>query len=85
MGRFWLRAAHGRPAGSTDETTVVTSAPPAPLGPATALAASAIRIRDLVKRYGAMEAVRGISFEVNEGEIFGLIGPDGAGKTSTFP
>lgn len=45
---------------------------------------SAVRIRDLWKRYGPLEAVRGASFEVAEGEIFGLIGPDGAGKTSTF-
>jgi drug efflux transport system ATP-binding protein len=44
----------------------------------------AIRLRGLSKRYGALEAVRGISFEVDTGEIFGLIGPDGAGKTSTF-
>src|SRR5262245_50130894 len=44
----------------------------------------AIRARDLRKRYGAVEAVRGLTFEVGEGEIFGLIGPDGAGKTSTF-
>jgi ABC-2 type transport system ATP-binding protein len=44
----------------------------------------AIRISGLWKRYGTLEAVRGISFEVGEGEIFGLIGPDGAGKTSTF-
>ncbi len=40
--------------------------------------------RDLWKRYGAIQAVRGISLEVAQGEIFGLIGPDGAGKTSTF-
>jgi ABC-2 type transport system ATP-binding protein len=45
---------------------------------------SAIRVRGLWKRYGSIEAVRGISLEVREGEIFGLIGPDGAGKTSTF-
>ncbi len=45
---------------------------------------SAIRIRELWKSYGKLEAVRGISFEVGRGEIFGLIGPDGAGKTSTF-
>ena len=45
---------------------------------------TAIRVRDLWKRYGPLEAVRGVSFEVDEGEIFGLIGPDGAGKTSTF-
>jgi ABC-2 type transport system ATP-binding protein len=44
----------------------------------------ALRAEGLVKRYGAQEAVRGVSFEVGEGEIFGLIGPDGAGKTSIF-
>lgn len=45
---------------------------------------AALRVEDLWKRYGALEAVRGIAFEVQRGEIFGLIGPDGAGKTSTF-
>src|ERR1700722_15622293 len=45
---------------------------------------TAILIRDLWKRYGAVEAVRGIHLEIGDGEIFGLIGPDGAGKTSTF-
>jgi ABC-2 type transport system ATP-binding protein len=44
----------------------------------------AIRLTDLRKNYGATQAVRGISLEVATGEIFGLIGPDGAGKTSTF-
>src|SRR3974390_2766497 len=44
----------------------------------------AIAVQGLTKRYGAVEAVRGIGFEVRDGEIFGLIGPDGAGKTSTF-
>jgi ABC-2 type transport system ATP-binding protein len=44
----------------------------------------AIQVRDLWKKYGAIEAVRGFSFEVHGGEIFGLIGPDGAGKTTTF-
>ncbi|HEU5196646.1 MAG TPA: ATP-binding cassette domain-containing protein, partial [Methylomirabilota bacterium] len=44
----------------------------------------AISVRGLTKRYGAREAVRGIDLEVRTGEIFGLIGPDGAGKTSTF-
>jgi ABC-2 type transport system ATP-binding protein len=44
----------------------------------------AIRVLGLWKRYGGLAAVRGISFEVARGEIFGLIGPDGAGKTSTF-
>jgi ABC-2 type transport system ATP-binding protein len=46
--------------------------------------APAIQVRGLTKRYGATEAVRGIDLEVQAGEIFGLIGPDGAGKTSTF-
>src|SRR5690242_14463521 len=40
-------------------------------------------VRDLKKRYGAVEAARGISFDVAGGEIFGLIGPNGAGKTTT--
>jgi ABC-2 type transport system ATP-binding protein len=44
----------------------------------------AIDVRGLSKHYGALEAVRGISFEVRRGEIFGLIGADGAGKTTTF-
>jgi ABC-2 type transport system ATP-binding protein len=45
---------------------------------------SVIRVRGLQKRYGELEAVRGINVDVEQGEIFGLIGPDGAGKTSTF-
>ena len=40
--------------------------------------------RDLVVRYGQNEAVHGISLEVRSGEVVGLIGPDGAGKTSTL-
>ncbi len=44
----------------------------------------AISVHDLWKRYGTLEAVLGISFEVERGEIFGLIGADGAGKTTTF-
>jgi ABC-2 type transport system ATP-binding protein len=46
-------------------------------------AAPAILVRDLVKSYGALEAVRGIDFEVERGEVFGLLGPNGAGKTTT--
>jgi ABC-2 type transport system ATP-binding protein len=43
-----------------------------------------VRVRGLTKHYGNVEAVRGIDFEVQHGEIFGLIGPDGAGKTTAF-
>src|SRR5688500_2891891 len=42
-----------------------------------------IRVDDLRKRYGAVEAVRGVSFDVRRGEVFGLLGPNGAGKTTT--
>jgi len=44
---------------------------------------TAISVRDLRKSYGALEAVRGIDFEVERGEVFGLLGPNGAGKTTT--
>jgi len=39
---------------------------------------------DLHKSYGKTMALQGVGFEVNEGEIFGIIGPDGAGKTTLF-
>jgi ABC-2 type transport system ATP-binding protein len=43
----------------------------------------AIEVRDLRKSYGALEAVRGVDFEIEQGEVFGLLGPNGAGKTTT--
>ncbi|MGJ7031702.1 ABC transporter ATP-binding protein [Niabella hirudinis] len=43
-----------------------------------------ISVRDLVKDYDQFRAVKGISFEVQEGEIFGLLGPNGAGKSTTL-
>jgi len=45
---------------------------------------AAIYIENISKNYGKLNALSEISFEVNEGEVFGLIGPDGAGKTTLF-
>jgi ABC-2 type transport system ATP-binding protein len=43
-----------------------------------------IDARELVKRYGDFEAVKGLSFTIRRGEIFGFLGPNGAGKTTTI-
>lgn len=48
------------------------------------LSNTAIKVHGLHKHYKNLVAVRGIDFSVHKGELFGLIGPDGAGKTSTF-
>lgn len=56
--------------------------------PATTVASApkpaSVRVAELVRRYGAVEAVRGVSFDVAPGEIFGLLGPNGAGKTTVL-
>src|SRR4051812_43898793 len=44
----------------------------------------ALSVQNLVKSYGHVQAVRGISFDVQSGEIFGILGPNGAGKTSSI-
>jgi branched-chain amino acid transport system ATP-binding protein len=45
---------------------------------------SILSVRDMKKSYGAIQAVGGISFEVEPGEILGVIGPNGSGKTTLF-
>ena len=45
---------------------------------------SAIKVENISKSFGKVRALDGISFEVERGELFGLIGPDGAGKTTLF-
>ena len=44
---------------------------------------SAVVVSGLRKAYEGQDALRGISFEIEEGEVFGLLGPNGAGKTTT--
>ena len=71
----------------------MTDAPPPPLGPASAEASAgrrgpsnetAIALTGVVKRYGSTEALSGLTLQVARGEMFGLIGPDGAGKTTAI-
>lgn len=45
---------------------------------------NAIEVNNISKHYGKVKALQNVSFSVEEGEIFGLIGPDGAGKTSLY-
>jgi ABC-2 type transport system ATP-binding protein len=48
------------------------------------MASPFLRVESLTRRFGELTAVDGVSFEVAPGELFGLVGPDGAGKTTTL-
>src|ERR1043165_5660718 len=73
MARFWFRETPGPlTRGTSNFMQARKDSPPA------------ILVKDLHKDYGPTQAVRGISFTVAKGEIFGMIGPDGAGKTTTL-
>lgn len=48
------------------------------------MADAALELEAVSRRFGAVEALRGLSFEVRPGELYGLVGPDGAGKTTAI-
>jgi ABC-type branched-subunit amino acid transport system ATPase component/ABC-type branched-subunit amino acid transport system permease subunit len=66
------------------DTTVPVPAVAARQRPLPAKLGPLLEAANLRKRFGGVEAVKGVSLEVHRGEIVGLIGPNGAGKTTTF-
>src|SRR5262245_57687824 len=63
-----------------------------PTQPGAAFAATRVReeikvvieVKGLTKRYGEHHAIRGLNFEVQQGDVLGFLGPNGAGKTTTM-
>ncbi|MGA8010041.1 MAG: ATP-binding cassette domain-containing protein, partial [Thiomonas sp.] len=77
-----LRSGQTEPAAprSASHTQARSTTPAAPEGAPSAV----IEVKELRRYFGAFQAVRGISFSVRKGEIFGLLGANGAGKSTTF-
>jgi ABC-2 type transport system ATP-binding protein len=67
----------------TSATDIHLATPPAPASSSPSVP-PAISVEGLGKRYGELEAVKGIDFEVAAGETFGFLGPNGAGKSTTI-
>jgi ABC-2 type transport system ATP-binding protein len=66
------------------ENHVAVPQPPAFVGGTVDDSDTAITIRGLKKNYGPTQALKGVDLDIKKGEIYGLIGPDGAGKTTMF-
>jgi ABC-2 type transport system ATP-binding protein len=63
---------------------VTSTSPPGGRPSAAASGASAVEVRGLTKSFGDLTAVKGVSFDVAQGEIFAFLGPNGAGKSTTI-
>jgi len=76
----FIAALKGKQAPGTQPATEISLRPVAPSADGSAV----IQVRDLQRRFGDFYAVKGVSFSVQRGEIFGLLGANGAGKSTTF-
>src|SRR5690606_13274187 len=84
-GAAGLPRARANPRGPTLRAQARPARRRRPPGRAVTVAAGpAVQVRGLARRFGPLDAVAGLDFEVGAGELFGLVGPDGAGKTTTL-